>query len=121
MSKSDQLALGVAQSLRCCCVPGPGGRAACPVHALVDHLLYLQAVFPDRWMDGAADVSLPLFPMASGTVVAKTAMQDCIIEAARLLGLPRVAPDGSERVSGHSLRVSGVQGLVLRGWDLWTV
>ena len=66
-------------------------------------------------------MSLPLFPSASGTVVAKNSMQDNIIEAARLLGVPQAAPDGSERVSGHSLRVTGAQGLVLRGWELWTV
>ena len=116
-SKTDQLALGVARSLRCSC----GARAACPVHTLVDHLLFLQAVFPARWVAGVAEVSLPLFPSASGTVVAKNSMQDNIIEAARLLGVPQAAPDGSERVSGHSLRVTGAQGLVLRGWELWTV
>ena len=63
----------------------------------------------------------PLFPTAAGKVVSKNAMQDNILEAARLLGVPHAAPDGSERVSGHSLRVTGAQGLVLRGWDLWTV
>ena len=120
-SKSDQLALGVARSLQCCCSSGAHGRAGCPVHLLVDHLLYLQAIFPSRWADGVADVSLPLFPTAAGKVVSKNAMQDNILEAARLLGVPHAAPDGSERVSGHSLRVTGAQDLVLRGWGLWTV
>ena len=32
-----------------------------------------------------------------------------------------MAPDGSERISGHSLRVTGAQGLAGRGWNLWTV
>ena len=31
------------------------------------------------------------------------------------------APDGSERVSGHSLRVTGAQGLTNLGWHLWVV
>ena len=48
-------------------------------------------------------------------------MHDTIVEAGRLLGLARSAPDGSERITGHSLRVTGAQGLVMRGWDLWTV
>ena len=48
-------------------------------------------------------------------------MQDTIVEAGRLLGIARAAPDGSERITGHSLRVTGAQGLVMRGWDLWTV
>ena len=43
------------------------------------------------------------------------------MEAARMLGIAWCAPDGSERVSGHSLRVMGAQGLVVRGWDLWIV
>ena len=38
-----------------------------------------------------------------------------------MLRVERVSPDGSERVTGHSLRVTGAQGLVVRGWDLWTV
>ena len=48
-------------------------------------------------------------------------MRDTIVEGARLLGVAQAAPDGSERVTGHSLRVTGAQGLVIRGWDLWTV
>ena len=77
--------------------------------------------FPGRFVDDVAEISLPLFPDATGNVIAKSAMQDTIVEAARMLGIARCAPDGSERVSGHSLRVTGAQGLVIRGWDLWTV
>ena len=122
-SKSDQLALGIARSLRCCCPPSPtsSDRARCPVHLLVDHLLYLQRRFAAAWCNGVADLSLPLFPRADGQVVEKHAMRDTIIEGARLLGVAQSAPDGSERVTGHSLRVTGAQGLVIRGWDLWTV
>ena len=48
-------------------------------------------------------------------------MADTIREAGRLLGVAASAPDGSERITGHSLRVTGAQGLVLRGWHLWAV
>ena len=122
-SKTDQLAAGSSRSLSCCCPPRPSGRdrASCPVHCLVDHLLYLRVLFPHRWQGEEADASLPLFPTASGKVVSKSAMQDTIVEAGRLLGIARAAPDGSERITGHSLRVTGAQGLVMRGWDLWTV
>ena len=122
-SKSDQLALGIARSLRCTCSPSPSSldRANCPVHMMVDHILFLQRLFPSQWRGGVALVSLPLFPRADGAVVDKNAMRDTIIEGARLLGISQAAPDGTERVSGHSLRVTGAQGLVIRGWDLWTV
>ena len=48
-------------------------------------------------------------------------MADTVREAGRLLGVAASAPDGSERITGHSLRVTGAQGLVLRGWHLWAV
>ena len=122
-SKTDQLAAGLSRSLCCCCPLRPSGRdrAGCPVHCLVDHLLYLQVLLPHRWRGDVPDADLPLFPSASGKVVNKAAMQDTVIEAGRLLGIARAAPDGSERITGHSLRVTGAQGLVMRGWDLWTV
>ena len=41
--------------------------------------------------------------------------------AARCLDVPLAAPDGSERISGHSLRVTGAQGLINLGWSLWAV
>ena len=122
-SKTDQQAVGCSRMLSCCCPLFPSGRdrAACPVHCMVDHVLYLRILFPRRWHGEHADVDLPLFPSASGQVVGKSAMHDTIVEAGRLLGLARSAPDGSERITGHSLRVTGAQGLVMRGWDLWTV
>ena len=42
-------------------------------------------------------------------------------KAASLLGVPLVAPDGTERVTGHSLRCTGAHGLASLGWHLWTV
>ena len=77
-SKTDQHAAGLSRSLSCCCPVRPSGkdRASCPVHCLVDHLLYLQHLFPARWREGVAAEDLPLFPTAPGTVVSKTVMQD---------------------------------------------
>ena len=122
-SKSDQLALGTARALRCVCSAdaSSSSKMACPAHVLAEHVLFLQARFPAKFVDGAEDMNFPLFPSAEGKVVMKAAMQDCIVECGRLLGINRSAPDGSERITGHSLRVTGTQGLVMRGWDLWTV
>ena len=122
-SKSDQLALGTARALRCVCSAdaSSSSKMACPAHVLAEHVLFLQARFPAKFVDGAEDMNFPLFPSAEGKVVMKAAMQDCIVECGRLLGINRSAPDGSESITGHSLRVTGTQGLVMRGWDLWTV
>ena len=122
-SKSDQLAVGLSRSL--CCICSPAARAAggyaCPVCILLDHLRFLRFRFPGRWSAEGPAWDLPLFPTAAGAVVQKSCMADTVVEAARLLGVPREAPDGSERVTGHSLRVTGAQGLAQRGWDLWTI
>ena len=32
-----------------------------------------------------------------------------------------MSPDGTERVSGHSLRVTGAQGLARLGLDAWSI
>ena len=48
-------------------------------------------------------------------------MAKTIAHAATSLHVPLSAPDGSERVSGHSLRVMGAQGLARLGWDLWAI
>ena len=41
--------------------------------------------------------------------------------AASLLGVELAAPDGSERVTGHSLRATGAQGLAAAGIDTWAI
>ena len=48
-------------------------------------------------------------------------MVETIIKAGEALGIARESPDGSERLSGHSLRVTGAQGLAAMGWHLWAV
>ena len=113
-SKTDQLALGASRAHRCWC--GAHASPACPAHALGDQLLWLAREHGDRLRDPVEVLSLPLFPDALGGVVEKQAMVATILVAARLL---RVEPpaDGSERVSGHSLRSTGAQGLIRAGWS----
>ena len=48
-------------------------------------------------------------------------MAATILRAAELLGVEPVAPDGSERVSGHSLRATGAQGLAAAGVETWAI
>ena len=60
-------------------------------------------------------MDLPLFPSESGLPVDKGPMVATIISAARQLGVVDL-PDGSLRVSGHSLRSTGAQGLIALGW-----
>ena len=118
-SKTDAEARGVARAHGCCC--SAASPASCPFHAVKTQLSRLQRLFPGRWsVDGPA-ADLPLFPAADGTVVTKEAMVQTIIEAARRLGVPLRSPDASARVSGHSLRVSGAQGLAKAGVDSWAI
>ena len=63
-------------------------------------------VFGHLWGESGPDWQLPLFPDLEGEVVGKQAMVDTIRRAAYHLGVSECAPDGSERVSGHSLRVT---------------
>ena len=48
-------------------------------------------------------------------------MTQTIVKAAQLLEAPTITADGSEIVSGHSLRVSGAQGLARLGLDTWAI
>jgi len=53
--------------------------------------------------------------------VAKPAMVETISFAARWLKLDLVSPDRSLRISGHSLRPTGAQGLTKLGLDVWAI
>ena len=118
-SKTDVEAAGVTRSHGCCCV---GGRSfLCPVHAAEDQMNMLEARLPSRFASGVPDADLPFFPTAEGNVVTKGSMTDTIIQAATLLKVPKTSADGNERVSGHSLRVTGAQGLTKAGLDTWAV
>ena len=119
-SKNDQAALGYSRSLVCRCSPTVK-PSECPVHVLWDHACFLRHRFPSSFVADVPNWDLPLFPDEAGSVVLKSAMTETIRQAAARLEVPLVAPDGSERVSGHSLRVSGAQGLIRLGWHPWAV
>ena len=67
-------------------------------------LLLLRRRFPERWANGMPSLDLPLFPSEQGRVVSKEAALDTITWAARLLQVPVASADGSEHISGHTLR-----------------
>ena len=128
-SKSDQQALGVSRTHGCCC--SGAFRRRCPVHAAWDQLLILEEKFPDCFEPRGSrteaeppvcrDDSLPLFPSAAGGICTKEAITETIIQAAKFLKVPTEKPDQSERVSGHSLRATGAQGLARAGLELWSI
>ena len=117
-SKSDIMAVGTAREHGCSCVGSP--RPSCPAHAAWDQLSFLREKFPAQWQ-AAATMSLPLFPSSTGAACTKEAMTATIVRAAGFLGVELAAPDGSERVSGHSLRATGAQGLAAAGVDTWAI
>jgi len=118
-SKTDARATGTAREHGCACGPTPS--PACPAHAAWDQVHFLQSHFPQRWEGGRPASDLPLFPNAEGRACTKEAMTETIIRAATLLNVELAAPDGTERVSGHSLRATGAQGLAAAGVDTWAI
>jgi len=119
-SKNDFEGLGATRALACVCLGGPP-RRDCPCHAVWDQKLLLQRRFPGRHAGGQPDADLPLFPLRSGAPASKSAMVAMIREAAKQLGVPAVSADGAFRISGHSLRPSGAQGLARLGVDVLTI
>ena len=119
-SKSDVAALGVSRTHACVCGGGPA-QVDCPVHSAWDQRHLLRRLFPDHHVDGSPSLSLPLFPTERGTVTSKKAMTDTILMAARILGVPLATPDGMQRISGHTLRPTGAQGLAKLGVDSWAI
>lgn len=61
----------------------------------------------------------PLFPNLRGQICTKEATASTIVEAAKLLGAPTANAEG--KVTGHSLRVAGAQGMAAAGLDLWAI
>ena len=118
-SKTDVEARGSARSHGCNCAGDPS--ASCPFHAMERQLARLRRLFPGRWSAEGPDPDLPLFPTAEGEVVTKERMTATIVDAARRLQVPLEAADRSARVSGHSLRVTGAQGLARAGVDTWAI
>ena len=62
-----------------------------------------------------------MFPSASGAAVTKHAYTETMRHAATLLGVPLANREGTLRVSGHSLRPRGAQGLARLGLDVWAI
>ena len=118
-SKNDSEAAGVTRSHGCCC--SASRSWLCPFHAVVDQLEMLKVRFPGQFRHGVPEADLPLFPTAEGGVVTKSGMTETIVAAADLLKVEKQTADGSERVSGHSLRVTGAQGLSRAGLDVWAI
>ena len=48
-------------------------------------------------------------------------MAATIRQAALTLGSPLSSPDGTEQITGHTLRATGAQGLARAGLDLWAI
>lgn len=116
VSKTDASAIGCCRSWGCVCVVGsPGSDAvmACPFHAAVRHMEYLQRVIVEAgevYPAGGA-----LFPSSAGHTVTKEAVVRTIERLGGMLGEPLYAPDGTRRFGGHSLRVSGARWLASKG------
>ena len=119
-SKTDIEAHGVARAHACVCVGG-SPRPDCPAHAALDQRLFLERAFPSRHRAGHPDQDLPLFPDREGRPVSKMAFSATILHAAAHLGVPAVSQDGTRRITGHSLRPTGAQGLTRLGLDVWAV
>ena len=119
-SKNDSSAQGARRTQACVC---PRGRVLynCPVHAAWDQILVLRRRFPERFTVDGPDLGLPLFPRPDGRPATKAAITETILTAARLLGTPLRSEDGTARISGHSLRPTGAQGLTRLGVDCWAV
>ena len=119
-SKTDQQALGVKRSHGCGC-HGGASHPMCPAHLALEHVRRLQRWFPSSWAGNAPDRDLPFFPSKDGEACPKVAMVSTLVKAAEALGAPTRTPDGAERVSGHSARVTGAHGLAQAGLDTWAI
>ena len=119
-SKNDQSATGASRTHGCSCggsSPDPG----CPAHSAWDQLILLRRLFPRSWKGDVPVPELPLFPSETGGVCTKEAVTETILLATDLLNVARSNDDGTERVSGHSLRATGAQGLAAMGVEVWAI
>ena len=118
-SKSDLRADGVERVHVCGCEGAQ--KPGCPVCSMRKHLTFLRTAFPAMVRGESFADDFPLFPTDQGGVCSKEAMSATLVEAAKFLGVPLESPDGSEVISGHTLRVTGAQGLTRLGLELWAV
>ena len=112
VSKSDQRALGVSRVHGCSCEGVPSRR--CPAHVGWAHVTSLRKQF------GEVGPEFPLFPNLGGKICEKEEMSATICHAASLLQVV-VPANSNEKFTGHSLRVTGAQGLAAAGLDVWAV
>jgi len=119
-SKNDASAQGATRAHACICGEGPP-RVDCAAHAVWGQLWLLRRRFADSFVEDRPLRDLPLFPRADGQAASKSSIVATIEHAAMLLRVPRTSPDGTRRISGHTLRPTGAQGLTRLGLDLWTV
>ena len=110
-SKTDQRAVGVARSHGCSCREEP--VPSCPAHAAWDHACRLKEQFGEGYLDR------PFFPDMRGQVCSKEAVAATLSEAAVKLSVPVETASG--KITGHTMRVTGAQGLAAGGLDLWAI
>lgn len=109
-SKEDIKALGIARSPGCSCSRMPDRLGPAPLLA--------EALLGGFDTEGHPRGALPLFPDANGKPCSKEAMAATMVQAGHLLKVPLQTTNGSERISEHSLRVTGAQGLAHLGLDM---
>ena len=90
----------------------------CGACVFLEHVLHLRQRFPSKWSEAGPSWELPLFPDVHGEVCTKHVMVESVCVGAMSLGVNESSPDGAERITGHSLRVTGAQGLTQLGWHL---
>lgn len=95
----------------CSCTRSP--RPSCPAHAA-----WAQASALKEWFGEVAD-DFPFFPDAQGRTCSKDAVAATLVEAAKTLKAPTETPTG--KITGHSMRVTGAQGMAAAGMDLWAI
>ena len=117
-SKTDQKALGVTRTHGCLCTVRPD--PLCPAHAAWDQARRLRLLLKLNVMDSLPS-DLPFFPNAELRETTKEAVASTLEAAAEKLAVPKATPDGSERISGHTLRVTGAQGMARCGIDVWAI
>ena len=106
VSKTDQEAVGALRVHGCSCTSAVD--RSCPGHAAWDQLTFLKERFGVKKGEVVVlPVGLPMFPNVEGEMCHKDAMTETIVAAAKHLDVDLALADGSSRVSGHSLRVTG--------------
>ena len=110
-SKTDQRAAGVSRAHGCACTGTP--KPSCPAHAAWAHASSLRTRF------GEISPDSPFFPDVHGRICTKESIAATLVEAASFLDVPK--EDATGKITGHTMRVTGAQGLAAAGLDLWAI